>query len=203
MSYTYETWGMSYSPTFRGFAEEAAARAQADLENPNFGKHQGANGDTLTYTPHAVTAVMQSVLTLEAAIKEIATWARHGFMGASQSLPDRFSRMSLVEKWAAVPSTFSGVGFDRTSDLWQRFVTLVRLRNSITHFEWHVDEVPALMAELGRRDLAIPAARGIYWFDAVLTDRVAIWAVETIGLMFTELTRLLDQGGSPNWVWPN
>src|SRR5262245_2421264 len=153
MSYTYATWGMSYSPTFRAFAEEAAARAQDDLENPRLGKHHGADGELLTYTPHALTAVMQSVLTLEAAIKEIAVWSRHGFLGSTAPLADRFShKMSLVEKWAAVPHVLAGREFDRNSDLWQRFTTLVRLRNAITHFEWYVDEVPALMAELARRD---------------------------------------------------
>jgi hypothetical protein len=204
MSYTYETWGMSYSSTFRRLAEEAAARAHRDLENQQLGKHGGADGEILTYSPHAVTAVMHSVLTLEAAIKEIATWSRHGFMGPTPSLPDHFERkMSLVEKWATVPQVFAGRQFDRNSELWQRFTALVKLRNAITHYQWHVDEVPALMNELARRDLVIPGASGIYWFDAVLTNRIARWAVETIELMFVELTRLLGQSGSANWVWPS
>lgn len=44
MSYTYKTWGMSYSSTFRGFVEEAAVRAQADLQNPQFAKHTALTG---------------------------------------------------------------------------------------------------------------------------------------------------------------
>lgn len=101
-------------------------------------------------------------------------------IGPTPPLPDRFARMLLVEKWATLPSVLAGRQFDRTSELWQQFTTLVKLRNAITHFEWrwHVDEVPALMKVLVCRDLVIPGAAGIYWFDAVLTNRIAIWAVK-------------------------
>jgi len=201
MNIGYATWGIGYNTAFREFAEEAASNAHADLENPQRPKHRGADGEILTYTPHAVAAVWNSVLTLEAGIKEISIWYQTGFMGQPILMPASFEKKSLAKKWAMLPQVIVGQSFDERSDLWKRFVTLIWIRNKITHFQWRVDEVPEIMKELVARDLVIPAAPGIYWFEAMLTNRVACWAVETIGLMFTEITKLLGQGEAPNWAW--
>src|SRR3954470_1831681 len=57
MSTKHAAHGMSYASTFRRLAAQAADRARADLDNPNFGKHRGRDGAPLTYTPRAAEAV--------------------------------------------------------------------------------------------------------------------------------------------------
>jgi hypothetical protein len=57
------------------------------------------------------------------------------------------------------------------------------------------------MKHLRAKDLTIPPKSGVYWVDAALTDRVAVWAVDTTNRMFAELTRLLGREADRDWGW--
>ncbi len=201
MSTNHATWGMSYSATFRDLAEAAAARAVADLDNPSLGKHRGRDGALLTHTPHAAEAVILSVTALEAGINEMAAWLRLGFGSTMQPLPDNFQRTRISEKWSIIPRSVAGVEFDRGTQPWQDFSTLIGLRDSLVHFKWHDAQVPNFMRSLQTRDLTIPDEPGIYWVDAALTDRVAIWATTTTDCMFAGLAQLLGRSDPMTWPW--
>lgn len=202
MSTKHAPWGLSYSSTFRDLAEEAAARAIADLENPNLGKHVGRDGERITHTPRAAEAVILSVAALEAGVNEIATAWRAGFLGQLPTLPAEFMRLRLAEKWCIIPCIMMEVSFQRGASPWQDFRMLVALRDAIMHFKWRSERVPGFMRFLHSKDLVLPDAEpGIYWFDAALTDRTAGWAIRTADAMFAELTRLVGRESSETWAW--
>jgi hypothetical protein len=202
VSTKHESWGMSYCTTFRQFAEVAAANAVADLENRSLAKHRGRDGSTMTYTPHAIQAVLMSVMALEAGINEVETWIGSGFAGPPRSFGADFKRkLPLHEKWSTLPRQFAGTDFDRSARPWQDFRTLIALRDSIVHFKWRDAKVPKFMRALQSWDLTIPAAPGIYWFDAAMTDRVATWATATCDSMFEGLAALLGRSGDDLWPW--
>jgi hypothetical protein len=62
------------------------------------------------------------------------------------------------------------------------------------------------MQHLVSRDLSIPPHPGTSWWDAAMTDRVALWATQTADEMFAELTRQLGvredgPGWQQTWAW--
>jgi hypothetical protein len=193
---------MSYCQTFRSLAERAAEGAVADIENPNLGKHIARDGKIITHTPKAAEAVILSVTALEAGANEIATSWQTGFLGTLPPLPDGFFRMRLAEKWCLIPCTIAESAFQRGSSPWQDFRVLVALRDALVHFKWRSERVPGFMRFLQAKDMALPdTSPGIYWVDAALTDRSAVWACRTAEAMFAELARLVDAEHRPSWAW--
>lgn len=84
---------------------------------------------------------------------------------------------------------------------WQDFKALVGLRDQLVHFKWDGDDVPAFMRALQARDLTIPDDPAVYWVDAALTDRVAVWATATCERMFAALASLIGRTDPFDWPW--
>lgn len=199
MSTNHANHGMSYAWTFRRLAEQAATRASADIENPNFGKHRGRDGKSLTYTPRAAEAVILAVTALEAGINEMIAWVQR--MSIASMPTDYNERTKLTEKWAILPRALVGKELERGEQPWQDFKALVGLRDRLVHFKWDGADVPPFMRTLQTRDLTIPDDPAIYWVDAALTDRVAAWASETCERMFAALARLIGRTDPLDWPW--
>lgn len=202
MSTKHGTWGMNYSPTFMRLAEAAADRAKSDMGNPRRGKCVGRDGAVLTHSEHAAEAVIMSVAALEAGINEIVVWHQLGFGGAIPPLPDDFMDQRLTDKWALVPRVIGGKEFDRGAAPWQDFSALVGLRDRLVHFKWYHDKVPSFMRTLQAKDLIIPEDPAVSWVDAALTDRIAVWAVETTIRMFNKIAELMGRMNDDSWTWP-
>ena len=199
MSTKHANHGMSYAWAFRDLAAEAAARAAADLENPNLGKHRGRDGRPLTYTPRAAEAVILAVTALEAGINEMIAWVQRMSIA---SMPAEYNeRTKLTEKWVILPRSLVGKELDRGAQPWQDFKALVGLRDQLVHFKWDGAGVPAFMRTLQARDLTIPDDPAIYWVDAALTDRVAGWASETCERMFAAHALLIGRTDPLDWPW--
>jgi len=202
MRTAHANWGMAYSETFRELARNATDRALRDRENPSVAHCKLKDGSCITYTPHAIEAVLLSVMGLEAGVNEMGVWIRKGFDTGSTPLPEDFEKRRLRGKWDAIAFALAATTLDRGSSPWQEgFSTLLPLRDQLVHFKWLAGtQPPRLMRALESRRLVLPALPGTYWVDAALTDRTASWATRTMDEMFAVLATIVGPNRT-NWAW--
>jgi hypothetical protein len=78
---------------------------------------------------NSLFTIMCSVFTLEAHINRI------GHDRLSETKWEDNKRKPIREKWINFPKWISGNTFDKTSQLWNDFDTIVDLRNELVHFK--------------------------------------------------------------------
>lgn len=121
-------------------------------------KRQGVRHGTNAYTPHAFTAYVASVASIEAFLNEM-------FLG---NLPraifpdsplwsfrdDTLSKLDIGEKLIIVPKLLFNVSFSRDTQPYQDFGLLVKVRNAIVHFKMGFD-APKCLPHLSQRGIAL------------------------------------------------
>jgi hypothetical protein len=146
----------------------------------------------------AMVSVVLCVIVAEAGINEIGEWFEfHRLqpqLNVQHGLPYGFEGMQLRMKWSLLPMIVRQKTFDRGSEPWQSFNALVELRNAIVHLGGRAVS-SAATSFLKAKNLD---KRHVVGFE------VARWACETIVLMFSKLTELVDPPKTLidlTWCW--
>ena len=119
------------------------------------GTRHGVNA----YTPHAFSAYVSAVASIEAFVNEI-------FLGSDICLNiyqtsslwdldrDALEKMDLLAKLIIMPKLLFGISFSRDKQPFQNFSLLVKVRNDIVHYKMK-SGVPKYLADLAQRGFAI------------------------------------------------
>lgn len=170
-------------------AREAESRALAAVA-----------GDPASLPSDSTVAILLSAASTEAFINELAECVSQSSLADLSSELRNFasvlgevesSRGSLNLKYLLAAQTLSGSAFDKGSNPFQDFATLVTLRNDLMHLKPRdkitsvapgaVVEVPKYVVGLQQRGLARtpPAGDMLSWFNRLQTAEMATWSTET------------------------
>lgn len=130
------------------------------------------------------------------------------------------SRGSLALKYLMASQTLSGTTFDKGTNPYQDFTTLITLRNDLMHLKPRdtflepadgtagVIQPPKYIRGLQQRGLAHtpPEGVGMSWFNMLQTAPMAVWACDTaqnIILVVLDLIPNEGPGRDPAWSMKN
>ncbi|MBI3129654.1 MAG: hypothetical protein HYZ11_18750 [Candidatus Tectomicrobia bacterium] len=123
-------------------------------------KGQGVRHGTNAYTPHAFTAYVASVASIEAFINEtlLGNLPRTIFPDSSLWIfgDKTLENLNIQEKLIIVPRLLFDITFSRDTQPYQDFSLLVKVRNAIVHFKMGFD-APKCLPHLSQRGIALTA----------------------------------------------
>ncbi len=167
----------------------------------------------------AIVAIILSAAATEAFINELAeviamTRVRldetlstevRAFADAIREIEE--SHGSLQDKYLTAAQTLRGSPFDKGTNPFQDFDTLVKLRNDLMHAKpkdgLEIDAngalstaVPKHITALQQRRLARTPCQGvnISWFDTLTTEKMATWAPKTAHAIILAVLDLIPDG---------
>lgn len=131
-----------------------AMALSVDYANTGQGVRQGNNA----YTPHAYSAYVAAVASIEAFVNETFLGHLCRAIYGSSSLWDlernALERMDLLLKIMVVPHFLFGTTLRRSEQPFQDFALLCKLRNEVVHFKMQF-EVPKYIQPLTQRGIAL------------------------------------------------
>lgn len=112
-----------------------------------------------SYTPHAYSAYVSAVASIEAFVNEtFLGWMCRGATASSAlwQIPENsLERMDLLLKLVVVPQLLFGITFEHDKQPFQDFALLCRVRNDIVHFKMQLRKTPKYVQTLAQRRIAL------------------------------------------------
>jgi hypothetical protein len=162
--------------------------------------------DDNNYSDGALDAVILSATALEAFINEVSLgpismrlYKKMEFLG------EWLERLDIRQKYCLIPYLLWERTWDRGSQPYQDFETLVALRNELVHYKmkpYELGGMPPCAKELWKRGMLLtPAGQAIssFWGDEICCSKVALWAHNTACRMSNGLIEMGDDNSKILW----
>jgi hypothetical protein len=162
--------------------------------------------DDNNYSDNALDALILSVTALEAFINEVTLGPTAMMLNKKMEIIGEWvGKLDVRTKYHVVPYLLWGNTFNRGSQPYQDFRTLVNIRNELVHYKmkpYECGDMPECVMPLLQRGILLTPANAkvrCLWVSDISCSKTALWAHNTACRMANSLIEMADDENRNLW----